>query len=269
MPTQIKLPSLGENIESGDVLSILVSEGDTVKKDQDLLELETDKATMPIPSPRGGKITKILVSEGQTVKVGAPIIEIEAADAEEKPAKKKPDEPKEEQAKAEPRKAKSPEAEKRAEPEPEEPEPEEVEERAKEADVLAGDVELAEEPKPGKAHAKKSKRQAEPEEEEPEKQPAVATKTRPPRAAPAGVTEEEVPGDGRASAAAGPAVRRLARQLGVDLRRVRPTGTGGRITTEDLRAYVRETNEQVTATMPRGVTPPGAPDTDDFGAVRI
>jgi pyruvate dehydrogenase E2 component (dihydrolipoamide acetyltransferase) len=57
--------------------------------------------------------------------------------------------------------------------------------------------------------------------------------------------------------------------LGVDLRRVRPTGTGGRITTEDIRAYIRETNEQVAATMPRGVTPPGAPDTDDFGGVRI
>jgi pyruvate dehydrogenase E2 component (dihydrolipoamide acetyltransferase) len=64
-------------------------------------------------------------------------------------------------------------------------------------------------------------------------------------------------------------VRRLARQLGVDLRRVRPSGAGGRITTEDIRAFIRETNEQVAATIPRGVTPPGAPDTDDFGGVRI
>jgi pyruvate dehydrogenase E2 component (dihydrolipoamide acetyltransferase) len=263
MSTQIKLPNLGENIESGDVLSILVSEGDTVKKDQDLLEVETDKATMPIPSPRGGKITKILVKEGQTIKIGAPIVEIEGADADDTAAKKKADG---EQAKAEPRKAKAP-VEKRAEPQPEEPQPEEVEERAKEVDVMAGDEE-AEEPKPRRP-AKKSKPQAEPEEDEPEKQPAVATKTKASKAAPAGVTEDDVPGDGRASAAAGPAVRRLARQLGVDLRRVRPTGTGGRITTEDIRAYIRETNEQVAATMPRGVTPPGAPDTDDFGGVRI
>jgi pyruvate dehydrogenase E2 component (dihydrolipoamide acetyltransferase) len=80
---------------------------------------------------------------------------------------------------------------------------------------------------------------------------------------------EEIPGDGRASAAAGPAVRRLARQLNVDLRRVRPTGAGGRITTEDIRAYIRETNEQVAATQPRGVTPPGSPDADDFGAIRV
>ena len=52
MPTQVKLPSLGENIDSGDVLSIFVSEGDVVAKDQDLIEIETDKATMPIPSPQ-------------------------------------------------------------------------------------------------------------------------------------------------------------------------------------------------------------------------
>ena len=79
MATQIKLPNLGENIESGDVLSILVAEGDTIKADQDIIEVETDKATMPIPSPQGGKVTKVLVSEGDTIKIGAPILEIEAA----------------------------------------------------------------------------------------------------------------------------------------------------------------------------------------------
>src|SRR5918995_1844373 len=97
MATQIKLPSLGENIESGDVLSILVSEGDVVTKDQDLLELETDKATMPVPSPQAGKITKVLVSEGDTVPVGGALFEIEGdgeaekrvekAEKKEKPAK--------------------------------------------------------------------------------------------------------------------------------------------------------------------------------------
>ena len=49
---------------------------------------------------------------------------------------------------------------------------------------------------------------------------------------------------------------------------VRPAH-GGRVTVEDVRAHVRETNEQVAATMPRGVTPPGTPNTDDFGGVRI
>src|SRR5690606_13781260 len=97
MATQIKLPNLGENIESGDVLSILVSEGDVVTKDQDLLEIETDKATMPVPSPEAGKIVKVLVGEGDTVNIGAALFEIEAgsngeadAPAKEKPAAEKP-----------------------------------------------------------------------------------------------------------------------------------------------------------------------------------
>ncbi|MCI0331916.1 MAG: 2-oxo acid dehydrogenase subunit E2 [Planctomycetes bacterium] len=252
MPTQIKLPNLGENIESGDVLSIFVSEGDVVKADQDLLEIETDKATMPIPSPEAGKITKILVSEGDTIEIGAPIMEIEAADADETPAKKKPEPPKEEKAKA---------------PSKKEPEPEPEDSQSAEDD---GHAEVAEEveQKPAKAEVKKSKR---PDREDDGTDPATpkATKAKPKKSAPTDETATDVPGDGHASAAAGPAVRRLARQLGVDLRRVRPTGVGGRITTEDIRAHIRETNQQVAATMPRGVTPPGSPDADDFGGVRI
>jgi pyruvate dehydrogenase E2 component (dihydrolipoamide acetyltransferase) len=253
MSTQIKLPNLGENIESGDVLSIFVREGDEVKADQDLLEVETEKATMPIPSPQAGKITKILVSEGETVSVGAPIVEIETTDGAVKSAKKQAEPPKEEKA--------------RAVKKPPEPEPEEAKERAEDADVMAGDapeIEEAaetepEEPKEDERPAPRSKKRA--------GAPAAKAKSKKPEAAVEAV--EDVPGDGRASAAAGPAVRRLARQLGVELRRVRPTGAGGRITAEDVRAHVRETNEQVAAALPRGVTPPGSPDTDDYGGVRI
>src|SRR5256885_11027872 len=99
MPTQIKLPNLGENIESGDVLTIFVSEGDTVKANQDLLEVETDKATFPVPAPQAGKITKILVAEGDSVDIGAAIMEFEAEAAEERPAKKTTEAPQEEKAK--------------------------------------------------------------------------------------------------------------------------------------------------------------------------
>ncbi|HVT30216.1 MAG TPA: dihydrolipoamide acetyltransferase family protein [Lacipirellulaceae bacterium] len=254
MATQIKLPNLGENIDSGDVLSILVSEGDNVKADQDLLEVETEKATMPIPAPQGGRITKILIKEGDTVEVGAPIMEIEAAAAAQSVTPQpKPAEHKEE-AHA---------------PKPKEPEPMEVEKRAVEADVIAGDEEPSE-PTPTKTPLKKPRlRQPEPEEEEEVQPHPTAPKAKSRKAASPGKTIGDVPGDGHASAAAGPAVRRLARQLGVDLRRVRPSGTGGRVTVEDVRAYVRETNEQVAAAAPRGITPPGAPDTDDFGGVRI
>ncbi len=159
----------------------------------------------------------------------------------------------------------APKKEKAKAPEPEEPESEDVDEHADKADE-----EEVEEPKPAKAQPKRPKlRQPEPEDDEDHKPRPTATKAKTKKAAPTGETVEDVPGDGHASAAAGPAVRRLARQLGVDLRRVRPTGAGGRVTVEDVRAYVRETNEQVAATTPRGITPPGSPDTDDFGGVRI
>lgn len=259
MPTQIKLPNLGENIESGDVLTIFVSEGDVVKADQDLLEVETDKATMPIPSPQAGKITKILIKEGDTIDVGAAIMEIEAAaGAEQKSAAKAAD-----PAKAD--RPKPPAAKHRA-PAPKEPSDEEVHLRAKDADTEAGDY-AQHEARPVRPSAKKA---LPPEDFDIDhSKSAASTKTRPAKTAETDSEADDQPGDGRAAAAAGPAVRRLARQLGVDLRRVRPTGPGGRITTEDIRAYIRETNEQVAATQPRGVTPPGAPDADDFGAIRV
>jgi pyruvate dehydrogenase E2 component (dihydrolipoyllysine-residue acetyltransferase) len=243
MPTQIKLPNLGENIESGDVLSIFVSEGDTVKANQDLMEVETDKATMPIPAPQAGKITKILVGEGDTIEVGAAIMEIEAAGAEAKESKPKAEPPKDEKAKS---------------PKPKATEPEEAEEQ---------DVE-EEAPKPKRPTKTPRLRQPEPEEEEEDEPAPAPVKTKAKKAAPREEDEEES-GNGHVVAAAGPAVRRLARQLGVDLRRVRPTGAAGRVTVEDVRAHIRETNEQVAAATPRGVTPPGSPDTDDFGGVRV
>jgi pyruvate dehydrogenase E2 component (dihydrolipoamide acetyltransferase) len=242
MATQIKLPNLGENIESGDVLSILVSEGDTIKADQDIIEVETDKATMPIPSPQGGKVVKVLVSEGDTIKIGAAILEIEAGgNGAATKEEKKPEAKKEEPKKAEPAKESKPVAKKAAKKEEEDipPPPEEAVPA-----VVEDDEEEAE---------------AEPAKPEPKK----AAKAPAAKAAPS----EDVPGDGQSSAAAGPAVRRLARELGVDLRRVRPT-SGDRITEEDVRAHVRASNEQAKSAAPKGVTPPGSPDSDSHGAVR-
>ena len=53
MPTEFKLPELGENVTAGDVVRVLVAAGDTVAKDQPVLELETDKATIEVPSSVG------------------------------------------------------------------------------------------------------------------------------------------------------------------------------------------------------------------------
>ena len=81
----IKLPRLGEGVDSGIVVNILVFEGDLIKKDQTILELENEKAVAPIPSTASGKITKIHVKEGEEITVGQVLISL----APEGPAKDK------------------------------------------------------------------------------------------------------------------------------------------------------------------------------------
>src|SRR5574337_27897 len=77
MATEFRLPELGENIASGDVLKVLVSPGDKISKDQPVVELETDKATIEVPAPASGTVTAVHVKEGQKLKVGGLIITIE------------------------------------------------------------------------------------------------------------------------------------------------------------------------------------------------
>ena len=81
MATEFKLPDLGENIASGDVVTVFVSEGDVVKPGQALLEVETDKAVIEVPCPPGGLVAKVLVKKGDTVKVGQPLVMLDAAGA--------------------------------------------------------------------------------------------------------------------------------------------------------------------------------------------
>ncbi|MFM7135842.1 MAG: 2-oxo acid dehydrogenase subunit E2 [Planctomycetota bacterium] len=81
MATEFTLPDLGENIASGDVVTVFVSEGDVVKPGQALLEVETDKAVIEVPCPPGGRIEKVLVKKGDTVKVGQPLVLLGAAGA--------------------------------------------------------------------------------------------------------------------------------------------------------------------------------------------
>src|SRR3954469_13562369 len=77
MPTEFTLPELGENIAAGDVVRVLVSPGDTIAKDQPVLELETDKATIEVPSSVTGTVGEIKVKPGEKVKVGQVILTVE------------------------------------------------------------------------------------------------------------------------------------------------------------------------------------------------
>lgn len=79
MPTEIKLPDLGENIEEGDVISLLVAVGDTVIEDQALLEMETGKATIEVPASAAGVVREILIKEGDKARVGQVILTLDGS----------------------------------------------------------------------------------------------------------------------------------------------------------------------------------------------
>ena len=81
MAFELKLPNLGENIDSGDVVNVLVKEGDQIAANQGVVEIETGKATVEIPCPQAGTITKVHVAKGQSVPIGAVLVSLEAGAA--------------------------------------------------------------------------------------------------------------------------------------------------------------------------------------------
>ena len=169
----VKLPQLAEGVESGTVVSILVAEGQEVKKDQAIMELETQKAVGSIPAPSSGVVLKIYVKQGMEVSVGQPLISIESGgvSASAKPA----------------------------------PAPSET------APVTA----------PAKANTSVAPAQ--------------------PERAPSGVGADEYRYASKSGMPppAPPSLRKLARELGIDLTRIRGSEAGGRINLGDLRDYIR------------------------------
>ncbi|HTQ38072.1 MAG TPA: 2-oxo acid dehydrogenase subunit E2 [Pirellulales bacterium] len=259
-----KLPDLGENIESGDIVSVLVGEGDVVKAQQDVIEIETDKAVISVPCDAAGKVTKIHVAKGQTVKPGQVILSLEAAAPGAGAAAKGPTAPAKGTAaisKAPPAAAKPPAAPTKAAP------------------VKA--------PAPKPTASTPAKPSAPPqtarESDGNGRSSAAVQGVAAPSAAPptnsgnqavnvaAASAEDEADdhaGHSSTTAPAGPAVRRLARELGVDLDRVHGTGPDGRITREDVINAVRHANE-VAATSGRAASPSTGPaERDNYGIVR-
>src|SRR6478752_4657579 len=91
MPTDFTLPELGENVTAGDVVRVLVAVGDAVAKDQAILELETDKATIEVPTNVAGTVKDIRVKQGDRIKVGQVVLTLDdsagAADGNGKTAR--------------------------------------------------------------------------------------------------------------------------------------------------------------------------------------
>src|SRR6187401_3693697 len=77
--TEFKIPELGENIATGDVTKVLVNVGDTITREQPVLELETDKATIEVPSSVAGVVKEIRVKKGEKIKVGAVVLTVDEA----------------------------------------------------------------------------------------------------------------------------------------------------------------------------------------------
>jgi pyruvate dehydrogenase E2 component (dihydrolipoamide acetyltransferase) len=77
MAMEIRLPALGENIDSATVTKVLVKIGDTIKKDQPIMELDTEKASVDVPSSAAGTIKEIRVKEGDTINVGQVVLTLE------------------------------------------------------------------------------------------------------------------------------------------------------------------------------------------------
>jgi pyruvate dehydrogenase E2 component (dihydrolipoamide acetyltransferase) len=271
---EVKLPEIGEGIESGDVLEILVKEGDTIKKGQGVVELETDKATIVVDSTQEGKITKIHVGEGDTLKIGQTILTVEAADGaakEEKSGKAPPAEEKEAAEETEKAEAKEEKA-KPIEKAEEKAEWKETKKQEEEEEEPAPAAKKHEAPRKEKEAAKERKLSAGDREREERRAEGAAQRTQP-----LDVSADVVP--------ASPAVRRFAREVGVDLAEVRGSGEGGRITREDVLEAVRR-GGQSAREMHRGnggaaakpapriletpdVEPPGDASEDNWGKVRI
>ncbi|MGA2555294.1 MAG: 2-oxo acid dehydrogenase subunit E2 [Verrucomicrobiota bacterium] len=193
----LKLPPLGEGADSGNVVSILVKEGDAIAKGQGIIELETGKAIAPVPASAAGQVTRIIVAVGDKISVGQPILSIDPATA--------------------PARAAAP----ALKPAPARP------------------------PPAGRRHA------------------AAA----PP---PAALEPEELPPAGEEPAggshpAASPSIRRLARELGIDLTKIRGSQAAGRIVIEDVRAYIERLQRLAAQPRPAAAAPAKpAPESIDF-----
>jgi len=227
MSTDFTLPELGENVTAGDVVRVLVAPGDSVAKDQPVLELETDKATIEVPSSVAGTVKDIRVKQGERIKVGQVVLTVEDGGAgAAKAATAKP--AGDEGAKPKPQPAGAPVEGGLSQKSPGQGEAAANSGGAKRAKEDAGQG-LADQPEA---------QQAEPAPESKPRRGEVVDISRGARATPAPAASAETVDQGPAAPAA-PSVRRLARELGVDIRRVPGSGPGGRISTDDVQAFVR------------------------------
>ncbi len=201
---EFKLRDLGENIESGEVVNVLVAEGDTLSEDQPVIELETDKAVIEVPSSVSGTVKKVLVAKGDQATVGQVLLEVGGGEV---------------------------------------PKPT--------AEAAAGP----------------------PAVETPAPQAPPPLEVAPPVAAPDSTSPSPVPASPRTATVhpaarpvpAAPSVRRLAREIGIDVAAVEGTGPGGRICEGDVKAHSKRQHE--TGAASPGIAAAALPDFSKWGEI--
>jgi pyruvate dehydrogenase E2 component (dihydrolipoamide acetyltransferase) len=207
VPTDFTLPELGENVTAGDVLRVLVKPGDMLAKDQPVLELETDKATIEVPSSVAGRVSDVRVKVGDKVKVGQAILTVDSDGAG----------------------AKAPAADTATAPAP-----------SRQAEASAAAANTVEKVPDGEAGLEQHIDG--PARLQPDKS-GVAERPAPTNrkvvdinrgARPAAETAPELP-----VAPAAPSVRRMARELGVDVSQIQGSGPDGRILVDDVKAHAK------------------------------
>jgi pyruvate dehydrogenase E2 component (dihydrolipoamide acetyltransferase) len=247
----VRLPDIGD-FESVDVVEVLVKAGDRVAKEDSLIVLESDKATMEVPSPLAGVIRELKVDVGDQVSEGDLIARIEveaeeeaeegadgdAAEESARPARARDGAPRQEREKegkkGEKKREEKSEDEAESEPEGDEPEQVAAPESGRADEALATE----ESGEPAKADGAD-----EPEEDD--------RGERAPRAS--------------ARAHASPSVRQLARELGVDLTLVPGSGRKGRVQREDVQGFVKASLAQGRGGVPIAGVRVAAPLEIDFG----
>ncbi len=243
------LPELGENITSGDVLRVLVKPGDSVARDQSVLELETDKATIEVPSSVAGRVSAVNVKVGDKVKVGQVVLTVD--DGAGQAAAKGPERESTKEGAAEKTPAKTAD-------ETSDQTPARTPETNKAPDGgLEQHVEGRRRPSAPAAQDKAGKKEDRKEESGGAKVVDISRGAR----APAEPAASDLP-----PAPASPSVRRIARELGVDIDEVPGSGDAGRISIDDVKSYAKK----LLGARPRGAEAasgdrtPGSPVLPDF-----
>ena len=226
--TDVVMPQMGESIVEGTLTKWLKKPGDKVERDEPIFEISTDKVDTEIPSPAAGTLAEIVVEEGKTVGINTVVARIDEGGGAAAPAATA-----EPAAPAAPAKSEAPVA------------------PAKSA-APAAPAKSAAPVAPATPPALSAKDAA------PAPAPANKQVDDPAESAPA-ATAEPAPAPAEPGGPLSPLVRKMAREHNVDMARVKGTGAGGRITKQDMEAYIAQGPAPAPAAVPAVAAPPAVP----------